>query len=136
MAWDRPRPTVPQFPHLEIRNSDTPALCQGGLGTDLCVDFLAPADPSAWDGGITLIFQQRHRCFKEHVDLLLEVERREMLFLIFGIRGLGLWDNWGLFRLAVQLQCPFPSKGDPFPPGLLGSLWVFPAFGVKWICQE
>lgn len=41
-------------------------------------------------GGITLIFQQRHRCFKERVDLLLETDMREMLFLSFGIRRLGL----------------------------------------------
>lgn len=40
-----------------------------------------------------MIFQQRRRCFKEHVDLLLEMDRREMLFLIFGIRRLGLWEN-------------------------------------------
>lgn len=53
------------------------------------------------------------------------MDGREMLFLIFGLRNLGLWENQGLFSWA-----PVPLSQHR------GSLWVFPAFGVQWICQE
>lgn len=41
------------------------------------------------------------------------MDGREMLFLIFGLRKLGLWEDQGLFSLTVGPQCPFPSTGDP-----------------------
>lgn len=59
-----------------------------------------------------------------------------MFFLIFGIRGLGLFRELGAAQAGSLASVPFPGKGDPFPPGLLSSFWVFPEFGVKWISQE
>lgn len=116
MAWDRPRPAVPQFPRLEIRVLDTPALCWADFWTGLCLDFLAPADPSAWDGGSYIDFPAKASLLQGACGFAAEMDRREMLFLILGSED---WDCGRIRGCSGSQPGPsahFPAKAGFFQP--------------------